>query len=69
MKIFEYIVWIDEKRNKDGDVVDEAEIISGPSVMLANDERVVGLRAARGIPAEYDDNLDRVQVTIRPFVN
>lgn len=68
MKLFEYAVFKDEKVNKDGDVVDAAVILVEPKVILAKDERQVGLRAAKALPDDIsDDDLDRVQVVVRPF--
>lgn len=67
MKLFEYAVFKDEKLDKDGEVVDAAKVIVSPTTVLAKDEKQVGLRAAKAIPDEYLDDLDRVQVVVRPF--
>jgi hypothetical protein len=66
VKLFQYAVIYhpsdDEKKKgaKDKIVVDLTTI-------LAEDERVVGMRVAREIPAEYEDKLSRLEVAVRPF--
>lgn len=68
MKVYEYIVWIDEKKDKQTDaVVDPAAIITGPTVVIAKDDGHVSTIAARAIPAEFEDKLERVNITVRPF--
>lgn len=69
MKMFEYAVVLNEKRDKDGEIVEEAEIIVPITQVLARDEGQAGLLAARQIPDVYinDGKLDRVQVNVRPF--
>lgn len=66
-KLFEYAVFKDEKLNKDGDVVDVAVIIVEPTTVLARDEQQVGIQSAKAIPDEHIDDLDRIQVVVRPF--
>jgi hypothetical protein len=67
MQLFQYAVFCDEKRDKDGEVTDEASIITEPVTCLAKDDKEVALRAAKTIPDSYDDKLDRVVVVIHPF--
>lgn len=67
MKLFEYAVFKDEKTNKDGDVIDAAVILVPPTTILAKDEKHVGIRAAQAISSNEMDNLDRIQVVVRPF--
>ncbi len=68
MKVFEYVVWIDEKKDKQTDaVVDPAVVIVSPTTVLAKDDGQVAMIAARQIPDEYADRLDRVQISVRPF--
>ena len=66
-KLFEYVVWIDEKRDKDGEVVEKAVVLTNPTVMVADNDKVVAMAAARSVPAEHEDKLDRVQINVRPF--
>jgi hypothetical protein len=68
MQVFEYTVWLDEKRDKEGDVTEQAEIIVPVTQVLARDAGQAGLLAAKKIPDEYlDGKIDRVQVVVRPF--
>ncbi len=67
MKLFEYAVFKDEKTNKDGDVVDAAKILVQPVTILAKDEKHVGILAAQSIDASEMDNIERIQVVVRPF--
>ena len=68
MQLFEYAIWCDEKLDKDGEVVEKARVIQASRLMVATDEKAVGIRAAREIPAATADAaMDRVQISIRPF--
>jgi hypothetical protein len=67
MKLFEYAVFKDEKLDKDGEVVDAAAVLVPPTVVLAKDEKLVGIRAAKAIGDEHMDDLDRIQIVVRPF--
>lgn len=66
-KLFEYAVFKDEKLDKDGEVVEAAVVLVEPITVLAKDEKQVGIRAAKAIPETEMDNLDRIQVVVRPF--
>ncbi len=67
MKLFEYAVWKDEKRDKDDQVVEEAAVLTKPTTILAESEQHVGMIAARGIKEDQMKDIDRIQVVIRPF--
>lgn len=69
MKMFEYAVVLQEKRDKEGEIVEDAAIIVPITQVLARDESQAGLLAAKQIPDEYMSNgkLDRIQVNVRPF--
>lgn len=66
-KLFEYAVFKDEKLDKDGEVVEAAVVLVEPTTVLAKDDKQVGIRAAKAIPETEMDNLDRIQVVVRPF--
>jgi hypothetical protein len=68
-RLFEYAVLLDEKRDKDDNVVEEAEIVVEPTTILARDEGKAQMLAARAIPDEYvsDGKMDRLVIAIRPF--
>jgi len=67
MKLFEYAVFKDEKKDKEGNVIDGATVLVPPTTVLANDDKQVGIRAAKAIPEKDMDDLDRIQVVVRPF--
>jgi hypothetical protein len=69
MKLYEYAVVLDEKRDKDDDVTEEAAVVVPVQTVLARDDAQAQLLAARSIPDEYVTNgkLDRLTVVVRPF--
>jgi hypothetical protein len=67
LRLFEYAVICQPKADKDGDVVEEGAVLVPVTAQLAKDEAQVNMIAARKIPEEYLDKLDRVQVVVRPF--
>lgn len=68
-KLYEYAVLLNEKRDKDGEVTGEGEIVVEVSTVLARDDSQAQMIAARAIPEEYvsDGKLDRLVVVVRPF--
>ncbi len=69
MKLYEYAVVLDEKRNKDEEITDESRIVVPVTPVLARDDAQAQLLAARSIPEEFLKNgkLDRLTVVVRPF--
>jgi len=67
MRLFEYAVILEEKLNKDGEVVEEAEIVTEPTTVLADDQEQASLLAGRSIPEEYMAKIKRLTVVVRPF--
>ena len=67
MKLFEYAVYKDEKLDKDGEVVSPAVVLTQPTTILAKDDKQVGIRAAKSISEADMDDLDRIQIVVRPF--
>lgn len=67
--MFEYAVILNEKRDKDGEVTEPAEMVVPVTAVLARDEDQAQLLAARAIPDEIAGNgkLDRLVVVVRPF--
>lgn len=56
------------KRNNAGeDITEPTVIVMKPEFMLAATEKEVGIRVSRLIPKEYDDKIEDVEVSIRPF--
>lgn len=69
MKLYEYAVVLDEKRNKDDDITDDSRIVVPVTAVLARDDAQAQLLAARSIPEDLLTNgkLDRLVVVVRPF--
>ena len=69
MKLYEYAVILDEKTDRDDEIVEEAKVVVEPQAVLARDDAQAQLLAARSIPDEYVSNgkLDRLTVVVRPF--
>jgi len=64
---FEYMVFVQPKRDKDGEVVEPGEIVIERTTVLRPSESQVEMVASRAIPDKYMDQLDRVRVVVRPF--
>lgn len=70
MTVFEYLIYLDEKRDANDKVTAEAIIINGPSVLLAKNQTQATTLASREIPQDvFDDpeKFDRLVVVVRPF--
>ncbi len=67
--MYEYAVICNEKRDKDGEIVEEAEVIVPVTSIVARDEGQAQMLAARAIPEDYVSNgkFDRLMVVVRPF--
>lgn len=66
-KIFEYAVILEEKRDKENEVVEEAALVVPITPALARDEAQAQMLASRAIPDDMMDKLDRLTVVVRPF--
>jgi hypothetical protein len=70
MSLFEYAVIYHPRTIKDpqgNETQGTDELLVKPTFILAKSDKEVAMRAARGIPEEYLDKLDRVEVCVRPF--
>lgn len=67
MTLFEYAVIKQEKRDKDGDITDDAAVVVPVTTILANDESQATMIASRAIPEDVMGDIDRLSVVIRPF--
>lgn len=70
MKLYEYAVIFNPLPTKDQ--ADRGEkpksvLIVDVSRTLANDDKEAMMLAARAIPNDYTDKLDRVEIALRPF--
>ena len=69
-KIFEYAVIhhpVATKDQQDRGEKPKSELVVDVKRVLANNEKEAAMLAARDIPAEYTDKLDRVEIALRPF--
>jgi len=64
--LFEYaVVWHpDELQEKEGK---KSILVDGPKSMLAKEEKAVFMTAVSLLPDEYKDQLDQIDVIVRPF--
>ena len=69
MKLYEYAVVLNEKRDKDDEITDDSRIVVPITAVLARDDAQAQLLAARSIPEDFLTNgkLDRLIVVVRPF--
>ena len=70
MRLYEYVILFhphQTKEQKDSGETPRSKIVVDVTRMLARDDKEVTLVAARSIPEEYLDKLDRVEVGVRPF--
>jgi len=67
MKLYEYAVILDEKRDKDDEITEESQVIVPVETVLARDDAQAQLLAARSIPEERIKDIDRLTVVVRPF--
>jgi hypothetical protein len=68
MTVFEYVLIY--RATKDEVGLKDRIILAGSSpvrVVLAKDERAAMILAAREIPSELANELDRVEIALRPF--
>lgn len=65
--LFQYAVILDPPEDEDGKRSGPSELIVEPTTVLCADAEAAQLRAARAIPDEYADDLDRVRLVVRPF--
>ena len=66
-RLFQYaIIWHPtEKQVKDDSA--KSKLIKSLDTILATDEKTVLMTASTNIPAEYTDQLDQVEIVVRPF--
>jgi hypothetical protein len=67
LRLFEYAMLLHPALDQDGKEKGKTEIIKSPSTVLARDDKQVGILAAREIPKEHLEELERVEIIVRPF--
>ena len=65
-KLFQYaVIWNpSEAQEEEGK---KATLIVELTTVLASNEKSIGLKAAKAIPDEYDEELDQIDIVIKPF--
>lgn len=72
MKLFEYAVLFNGERSRTSKGEENGSWKRKPKVItferiLAKDEQEAGIIAARAIPDEHIEELDRITIAVRPF--
>lgn len=67
LKLFEYAVLLHPEVDEEGKETGKTTILKDLTRQLAKDEKQIGMLAAREIPTENMDHLDRVEIIVRPF--
>ena len=67
LQMYEYVVYTQNKYDKDGEVVEKGKVVVPPTQVLLESPAQADMMAARAIPDEYMEELDRVTVVVRPF--
>ena len=66
LNLFEY--WVlkhpTEEQEKEGKIT---ELLIAPTHILASDVKTVNMKVARLLPENEMDNLDNIQIGVRPF--
>lgn len=66
-KLFQYaVLWHPtEKQTKEEGL--KSKVIVDITTILSSDQQSVMMTAAMSIPAEYKDQLDQIEIAVRPF--
>lgn len=70
MKLFEFAAIYNPVATKDEaerGVTPKSKLIVDVQRVLANNDKEAAMIAARAIPEEFIDKLDRVEIAVRPF--
>lgn len=68
--LFEYAIIYhpaQTKEDKDKGIDTKSILVQAPKTVLASNPESVSILAARDIPEEYTDRLDKVEIVVRPF--
>lgn len=65
-RLFEYaVLWHPtDKQRKDGE---SSKLLVPPKTILSRDEKSAQMSAVMEIPQDYKDQLDQVEIALRPF--
>jgi hypothetical protein len=66
-KMFQYaVLWHPtEKQEKEEGL--KSKVVVEPKTILANDQASANMSAAMNIPSEYKEQLDQIEIALRPF--
>ena len=64
-RLFEFVVLWHPTEDDDKST---SKIVVDRTMRLAKDEEAVGLFAAKQVPDQYADQLDNIEILIRPFL-
>jgi len=67
---FEYLIFVDEKRDTNGTIVEPPELIVEHKTVIAKDMAQATLLAGGDVPTELKNDpekMDRLTVAVRPF--
>lgn len=59
------VIWHPTKKQSEGG--QKSKIVVELQVTLGNDDKSVGMAVVRSIPKEYDEQLDQLEIVVRPF--
>lgn len=66
MRVFQYLAFF-TPNEAEVEAGEKPRLIVQPTFVVSESQQAVALLAARAIPDEYVDKLDRVEVAVRPF--
>jgi len=67
MKPYMFVIWIKPTKKSEDNGTGRAEVIYGPDVLIAQDDKQAQMLAAREIPEDFVKDINRVEVSVRPF--
>lgn len=68
MLVFQYVIFFEGKKTKDGEWKEKPCLLNGGvQTIVAKNEEQASMLAARDIPEEYLEKLDKVRIAVRPF--
>lgn len=66
LNLYQYCMLLHPKE-KDGEFEGETTMLIEPRTVLAKDEKQAAIKIARKIPDNQMENLDRIDIVVRPF--
>lgn len=66
MKVFEYVTFFEGVEDDNGEWVRKPEVLTFDRVVAESQDKV-NIIAARSIPEDHLDVIDRISIAVRPF--